>query len=44
MAGVESDAADRKRSLDTEFEKASREKHKRQRIEEDNKVLLPCVL
>lgn len=38
LAGLQREAADKKRALDSECEKLSREKHKRQRIEEDNKV------
>ena len=39
LAELQREAADKKRALDSECEKFSREKHKRQRIEEDNKVL-----
>ena len=38
LADLQREAADKKRALDSECEKLSREKHKRQRIEEDNKV------
>ena len=38
LAGLHREAADKKRALDLECEKLSREKHKRQRVEEDNKV------
>ena len=38
LADLQREAADKKRALDTECEKLSREKHKRQRVEEDNKV------
>ena len=38
LAHLQREAADKKRALDSECEKLSREKHKRQRIEEDNKV------
>ena len=38
LAGLQREAADKKRALDSECEKLSRERHKRQRIEEDNKV------
>ena len=42
LADLQREAADKKRALDTECEKLSREKHKRQRVEEDNKVCLLC--
>ena len=38
LAELQREAADKKRALDSECEKLSRERHKRQRIEEDNKV------
>ena len=38
LADLQHEAADKKRALDSECEKLSREKHKRQRVEEDNKV------
>lgn len=38
LAVLQREAADKKRALDSECEKLSRERHKRQRIEEDNKV------
>ncbi len=38
LADLQREAADKKRALDTECERLSREKHKRQRVEEDNKV------
>ena len=38
LAELQREAADKKRAFDTECEKLSREKHKRQRVEEDNKV------
>ncbi|KAL3154390.1 hypothetical protein ABBQ32_013866 [Trebouxia sp. C0010 RCD-2024] len=39
LADLQREAADKKRALDSECEKLSREKHKRQRIEEDNKAM-----
>lgn len=38
LAELQRQAADKARALDSECEKLSRERHKRQRIEEDNKV------
>ncbi len=38
LADLQRESADKKRALDAECEKLSREKHKRQRIEEDNQV------
>ena len=38
LADLQRESADKKRALDTECERLSREKHKRLRIEEDNKV------
>lgn len=38
LADLQRESADKKRALDTECERLSREKHKRQRVEEDNKV------
>ncbi|KAL0028332.1 hypothetical protein WJX77_000287 [Trebouxia sp. C0004] len=39
LAELQRESADKKRALDAEFEKLSREKHKRQRIEEDNQAM-----
>lgn len=45
LTDLQREAADKKRALDSECEKLSREKHKRQRIEEDNKVFVHfCVI
>jgi chromosome segregation ATPase len=38
LVELQRESADKKRALDAECEKLSREKHKRQRIEEDNQV------
>lgn len=38
LADLQRESAHKKRALDAECEKLSREKHKRQRIEEDNQV------
>ena len=43
LADLQREAADKKRALDSECDKLSREKHKRQRIEEDNKVRVAAV-
>ena len=44
LADLQREAADKKRAFDTECEKLSREKHKRQRVEEDNKVMRQLLL
>ena len=38
LAELQREAADKKRAYDTECERLSKEKHKRQRVEEDVKV------